>query len=126
MTYFTAYAGRDKKFIFAIFLFVLIFSPLAFGTVETWSYTIVEGFIFLAFFLFLLGCVKCKIHFLYEIPGIIPLVILSLYILVQLIPLPSEFVKTISPGTYNLYKETILVYDPHSWISLSINKKATL
>ena len=30
------------KYIFAIFISVLLFSPLAFGTVEQWSLTIME------------------------------------------------------------------------------------
>jgi O-antigen ligase/tetratricopeptide (TPR) repeat protein len=123
---FTMSDDINKKFIFILFLSVLIFSPLAFGTVETWSYTIMDGLSFLAVFLLLLRNLRHKINFLYEIPGIIPLIILSTYIFIQLIPLPPEFVGVISPETYNLYKDTILVYDHSSWISLSINKKATL
>jgi O-antigen ligase/tetratricopeptide (TPR) repeat protein len=114
------------KIIFTIFIFILIFSPLAFGTVEPWSLTIMETFSIFSLFLLLIRNLKYKDTFLYEIPGIIPLTLFLAYILIQLIPLPSGIIKVISPETYNLYKETILINEPLTWVSLSINKKATL
>lgn len=114
------------KIIFTIFIFILIFSPLAFGTVEPWSLTIMETFSIFSLFLLLIRNLKYKDTFLYEIPGIIPLTLFLAYILIQLIPLPSGIIKIISPETYNLYKETILIDEPLTWVSLSINKKATL
>jgi hypothetical protein len=44
----------------------------------------------------------------------------------QLLPLPPGVVRIISPGTYNIYRDTIFVDEPMGWISLSINRKATL
>src|SRR4030042_4546271 len=114
------------KIIFTIFIFILIFSPLAFGTVEPWSLTIMETFSIFSLFLLLIRNLKYKDTFLYEIPGIIPLTLFLAYILIQLIPLPSGIIKIVSPETYNLYKETILINEPLTWVSLSINKKATL
>lgn len=113
------------KIAFAIFIFVLIFAPLAFGTVEQWSLTVMETFSILAFFLLLLENLKHKDSSLYEIPGVIPLLLLLAYILIQLIPLPSGIIKVISPETYNLYRDTS-INEPQTWITLSINKKATL
>lgn len=113
------------KIIFAIFLFILIFAPLAFGTVEEWSLTIMETCSILAIFLLLLRNSKHKEAFLYEIPGIIPLVLLLVYIFIQLIPLPSEVIRIISPETYNLYRQTS-INEPQTWVTLSINRKATL
>jgi O-antigen ligase len=40
--------------------------------------------------------------------------------------LPAGIIKTISPETYSLYKETVLIHEPLKWVSLSINRKATL
>jgi O-antigen ligase/tetratricopeptide (TPR) repeat protein len=114
------------KVIFTLFIFVLLFSPLAFGTVEPWSLTIMETFSIGTLFLLLIRNLQNKDAFLYEVPGIIPLMFFLAYMFIQLIPLPSGIIKIVSPETYNLYKETILINEPLTWVSLSINKKATL
>ncbi len=113
------------KLIQRIYLFLLVFSPLAFGSVELWSRTIMEGLSFLALFLlYVLYTVK-KEPF-YRVPGIVPLLIFPAYILLQVIPLPVFFVKWISPETHALYQESIGLLAPVNWISLSINPKETL
>jgi O-antigen ligase/Tfp pilus assembly protein PilF len=112
--------------IFGLFIFILIFSPLAFGTVETWSLTIMETLTVFTFLLFIIRAKRQKEVFLYNTPGIIPLLFFLVYILLQLVPLPQEIVRKVSPETYQLYKETVLVVQPEAWVSLSINKKATL
>jgi O-antigen ligase len=48
-----------------------------------------------------------------------------LFILVQLIPLPADFVRFISPSTYSVYAPVISV-SGGEWIPLAINQKATL
>lgn len=111
------------RLIYRIFLFLLIFSPLAFGTVERWSLAIVETFSILALFLLFL---RNKKEPFYHVPGIIPLILFLTYIFLQLIPLPAAIVKIFSPATHALYTETIGVVEPAPWMSLSINKKATL
>jgi len=63
---------------------------------------------------------------IYKAPGALLIMLYPAFILAQLIPLPAEVVKLISPSTYSLYSETIGIVDPIQWISLSINKKATL
>src|SRR4030042_2840879 len=113
------------KIIFGIFVFILIFSPLAFGTVEPWSLTIMETFSIFAIFLLFLRNLQHRDIFTYEIPGLVPLIFFLAYLLLQLIPMPSGIIRIISPETYNVYKETILIYEPLTWVSLSINKKAT-
>jgi O-antigen ligase/tetratricopeptide (TPR) repeat protein len=100
--------------------------PLAFGTVEQWSLTLMETSIFLALLLYLFRKIKGDSAEIYEVPGIIPLILLLLYILIQLIPLPSEIIKMISPSTYALHGETRGVYEPIRWLSISIDKKATV
>ena len=112
--------------IFILFIFILIFAPLAFGTVEPWSLTIIEICSLLAFLLLLLGKLQSKETFFYEIPGSIPLLCLLALIGIQLVPLPGSIIRIISPETYNIYKDTIFLYEPMQWVSLSINKKATL
>ncbi len=112
---------------YGLFIFALIFPPLAFGAVEQWSLTLMETSTILAVSLLLLkkpaGKEACPF---YKVPGIIPLILLLAYILIQAVPLPSVIVKFISPGTYALYRETTGITGPVSWITISINQKATL
>lgn len=114
-----------NKIIRYIFLFLLIFSPLAFGTVEQWSLTIMETLSCLALLLYFLYLYKQKKPF-YEVPALLPLLLFLGYMLVQLVPLPPPLIRFISPSTYELYASTIGVLEPLGWLSLSINKKATL
>lgn len=113
------------KTVYGIFLFLLIFCPLAFGTTEQWSLTIMEALSPLALLLFLLH-LRANKGIYYQTPGLTPLLILLGYILVQLIPLPAAVVKLISPATFALYNNTIGLLEPVNWMALSINKKATL
>jgi O-antigen ligase len=114
------------KIIFGIFLFLLIFCPLAFGTVEPWSLAVMEVLSLLALFLLLIRK-KHDNHISFrEVPCLVPLILLCGYVFMQLIPLPPEIIKVISPGTYNLYSETVFVDGPARWMPLSIDVKATL
>jgi O-antigen ligase/tetratricopeptide (TPR) repeat protein len=85
-----------------------------------------EAAIFSALFLLLLKKARQRETSLYEIPGIIPLLCFLVYILLQLIPLPSGIVAIISPKTYGLYETTRSFDEPVQWMSLSINQKATV
>jgi len=114
------------KIIVAIFIVLLLFSPLAFGTVEPWSIALMEAATFFALFLLLFQKVRRKETALYEIPGIIPLFCFLVYIIIQLIPLPSGIIRIFSPETYVLYQETLSFGKPIHWMSLSINHKSTV
>jgi O-antigen ligase/Tfp pilus assembly protein PilF len=108
-----------------LFLFVLIFAPLAFGTRASWSLFIVSTAICIAFIICLVQARQGKVT-LYEIPGILPLLLLACYMCFQIIPLPAFLVKFLSPETYKLYKNTMGISYPLNFLSFSINKKATL
>ena len=114
-----------EKLSYRIFIFLLIFCPLALGTVYTWTLAIMETLSLTAVLLLLIsrGLQKKAI---YRAPGTLLLMLFPAYILFQMIPLPAELVRIISPSTYSLYKETIGIVDPIQWVSLTINKKATL
>jgi O-antigen ligase/tetratricopeptide (TPR) repeat protein len=114
-----------RNLIFIVYIFVLLFSPLAFGTVEPWSLAIMETLSFFLLILVLMGSVGSKQVF-YRIPGIVPFMLFLTYVFLQIVPLPPWLIKVISPATYAIYSETVLVSDPSAWVSLSINKKATL
>ena len=112
--------------VYSLFLFLLIFSPLAFGTVEQWSLTVMETVSMTALSLLLFIHVRNRDYFLHNIPGIVPLLLLNAYILLQIVPLPSLIVRFISPETYVVYGETSALEETLSWVSLSLNKKATI
>ncbi len=114
-----------EKLTYRIFIFLLIFCPLALGTVYTWSLAVMEA-LSLGAVLLLLISRGIRKEAIYRAPGTLLLMLFPAYILLQLIPLPAEVVRIISPSTYGLYQEIIGIVDPIEWISLSINKKATL
>lgn len=114
-----------EKMAFRIFIFLLIFSPLAFGSTELWSITIMESLSFLATILFLANKLRQKTT-LVKTPGLLPLSLFLGYLLIQIIPLPPPLVSLLAPETFNIYLETIANVDPTAWFSISINQKATL
>ena len=111
---------------FWIFIFLLIFSPLAFGTVEPWSLAVMESLCLSALVIFLIGKRREKDRFLYEVPGQLPLSLLLGYVFLQLVPLPPGVLKIVSPGAYALYRDTAWAAGPAAWCSITISKKATL
>jgi len=115
-----------SNIIFSLFIFIPLFSTLAFGTVEPWSLTIMETSSVFALLLLFVKRSKQKQAFLYETPGIVPLLFLLGYIMMQLIPLPPGIVRAASPETYRLYRETVFLDGPVRWMSLSINRENTL
>jgi len=115
-----------KNNIQRLLLFNLIFTPLAFGTVEQWSITIMEVSLFIALAVLFFRNVRENETSMYEVPGILPLSLFLAYMFLQLVPLHHQIIRFISPETYSLYKESIWIDHPAGWVSLSINKKATL
>ena len=96
-------------------IFLIIFSPLAFGSVEPWAYSIIEiTIIFLTMIwlikiwmknsvkkietnpsTFSLGYIKTPLN--------LPILIFIGFILLQLIPLPEPVLKAFSPNTHQIY-----------------------
>ncbi len=111
------------KLSFTLFLTTLIFAPLAFGSVETWSIGIVEILVFSSLF-FCIFKDKERKDFL-RIPGIIPLLLLPSYILLQLIPLPAEIVSFLAPKVYEAYSPILDLQETKAWIPLTVNQKST-
>ena len=108
--------------VFYIFLGLLVFCPLAFGTVEPWSLALMETACFaglLAFFAVHRGPLRA-------VPGFIPLVVFLDFILLQIIPLPAQVVKIISPETFALYSNTIGILGTPDWMSLSVDIHSTV
>ncbi len=108
-----------------LFFFVLIFSPLAFGTTEPWSYAIMEISAGLACLLFFFSLIKHQ-QDLHQVPGLLPLALFLLYLLFGLVPLPPFIVELISPNAFKIHQITHSLTDHPSWMTLSLNPKATL
>ncbi|MCF8057523.1 MAG: O-antigen ligase family protein [Desulfocapsa sp.] len=110
---------------YTLFLTTLLFAPLAFGSVETWSIALVEILVFLTT-LFFFFQVSGNRYPLYRVPGILPLLLLLFWIFLQLLPLPPFLVKTIAPGIYQSYAPILAIQDSNQWIPLTIHQKDTL
>ncbi|MFC1829820.1 hypothetical protein ACFL0O_09425, partial [Thermodesulfobacteriota bacterium] len=118
------------RIIFAGIIFLLIFAPLAFGSVHVWAYTIVEIIVFFLLALWFtdrlvfsrsgaLEWVKTSVN--------LGLILVLALIILQIVPLPASLVAFISPRTYadkmKLYQIMAAAGHPTSgsasWISLS-------
>ena len=107
-----------NHFIEAGIIFLILFSPLAFGSVEPWAYSIIE---ITVIFLTLIWLIKIwmkssvknrdtnpstfSLDYL-KTPLNLPMLILVGFILFQLIPLPEPVLKAVSPNTHKIYIES--------------------
>jgi len=114
-----------KNIPFYLFIFGLVFAPLAFGTVEQWSLVLLEMTMATAYVVFFSKAWFCKDDIL-KIPGLLPLMLLLGLMVFQMVPLPPSLVQLISPGTYEVYAPILPLADNGDWISLSINRRETL
>jgi len=112
--------------VFRIFLSTLIFCPLAFGTVETWSLLIMEAGVFSALFLFFFFIKEQGRPGVLKVPGLTPLAALLGYMLFQAVPLPPAVIEKISPATFELYRQSVWIADPGAWATLSLYPKGTV
>jgi hypothetical protein len=63
---------------------------------------------------------------LVSVPGLLPLLLLAAWGLLQLIPLPAGLVALISPMTHAYCQETLGIVQPLAWMPLSLSSRATL
>lgn len=114
-----------QRISYILFIFLLIFCPLAFGTVETWSLTILEICSAVSFLLLGTSLLRNKSDGL-KVPGIIPLFLLLGFISLQLVPIPVSWMKLLSPATFEMYRPLLDLDPGHNFIPLSLNRKNTL
>ena len=110
---------------FFLFIFTLIFAPLAFGCVEYWSIGTVEVLVPLSL-LVLCGVQLQRKERPVQVPGLLPLLLLLLWMGLQLIPLPPGLVQVIAPATHAVYQPILQAGHLQSWIPLSVQPRATL
>ncbi|MFP4039388.1 MAG: O-antigen ligase family protein [Desulfosudaceae bacterium] len=112
-----------KKLSYYCFLAVLVFAPLAFGTVEAWSYAVMEILIGLSALLLFLPSRGAP---LYRPPGLFLLLMIAGYLLFQVIPLPPGLVRVLSPEAWRIYHQTAGAIDGAAWMPLSLHPRATV
>ncbi|MBU1564278.1 MAG: O-antigen ligase family protein [Proteobacteria bacterium] len=114
-----------KKISYALFIGPLVFAPLAFGTVEHWSLLVMQLMIAAAICAF---CMQRKqtTEKLLRVPGLLPLIILVGWMILQIVPLPVTIVKILSPETYQVYKPVYDMLEGNSWMPLSVYAKGTM
>ena len=112
-------------FSYRVFLFILIFAPLAFGSVEHWSMMTVEIGTAFGLLLCLFG-LRLSGEPVLKVPGLLPLLLLLLLMLSQLAPLPPFLIKLISPHSWQAYWPTQELAGSQSWVPVSVNRKETL
>lgn len=108
-----------------LFLFLLIFSPWAFGTVDTLPQMLTQAACFGALFLYSVAhLLPDSTKRVCQLPGVTPMLVLLGFILLQTIPLPMGLLKILSPAVSELY------LNPQgartlTWAPLSVNSSAT-
>ena len=107
---------------FYLFIFILVFAPLAFGSVELWSIAIVELSIAILGLTVIWYRIKGNMQ-LVRVPGIVPLICLIVWMVIQIIPLPPQLVQLISPGSFAAYEPVFDAMGENQWLSLSVNQK---
>ncbi len=111
---------------FAVFLAVLFFAPLAFGTTETWSRITAELLIALAALLHFVPQRAASQKTFYQMPGLLPLLIGVAWIFFQCVPLPPQAVSLLSPQAVSTYQPVFDLRQTEFWLPLTVNRQATL
>ena len=106
-------------------LLLLCFAPLAFGSTETWSVAAAELLAALAVLLRFRPCAARRIAF-QPVPGLLPLLLLLLWLLAQSLPLPPALVQILSPQTAAVWQPVLDLLPPDTRVPLSLNPQATL
>ena len=110
---------------YVLFIITLIFAPLAFGTVEQWSLLVVQMLIAASIFTFCLQR-SPSAEKLFHVPGLIPLLLLVGWMIIQVVPLPMSVVKILSPESYQAYKPVYDMLEGDRWMPLSVHVKGTI
>ncbi len=108
-----------------LFFFALVFPPLAFGTVEPWSYAVMEIAVAGALLVCLVRGMADN-RPVSEVPGLFFVVLMLGWVLFQLVPLPPDLVRILSPAAFNAHQNAVPGGESHLWMTLSVHPRATL
>ncbi len=109
-----------------LLFFVLLFSPLAFGTVEPWSLAIAEGAALSGLAIALHRRTREGRLHLRAVPGTLPLLLFLGFLLMQVTPLPPAIVRFLSPAAHVRWAAALDSAGPLPWLPLSLDPLATL
>lgn len=108
-----------------LLLFLLIFSPLAFGTVDSLPRMLTQAASFGGLFLYSLAHLSPGNKKICHPPGLIPFFLLLGFLLFQTIPLPFKILKLLSPAAYNIKAGIPGISPSDTWAPLTLNIRAT-
>jgi len=97
-------------------IFLIVFTPLAFGTVHVWAYTVMELTVLFLLLVWLLKLIYLNRPFpefhlsLVKTLLNLPFCLFFLLVLFQMVPLSPSVIEHISPNTYDLYIQTVPGY----------------
>ena len=103
---------------------LLIFTPLAIGTVQQWSIAVMETVAFLIFGAWLLKAALEKTAVISRIMLLFLILPLILVTIAQIVPLPEQLLTVISPSTVRTYKEFMNSTESR-WLTISLYPNAT-
>jgi len=115
-----------KRWALNIYVALLLFTPLAFGTTELWSMAVVQLLCAISLLLFAVEQKKTDSPPVVRVPGLLPLLALAGLLCFQLLPLPPGVLHLISPTTAELYQHSVYVLAPEAWLPISVNVQATI
>jgi len=96
---------------------LVIFTPFAFGSVETWAFTTIEIISGVLFLVWLVRLFVERDWKAVRAPWVLaPAAVIIAFVLFQLVPLPRETIRELSPATYKLYASNIKGYDANYYI----------
>jgi len=100
--------ASDKIVEFGL-IFLILFTPLAFGGVYVWAYSIMELTVFSMLIALIIkkGLIEGEPL---SFPLFFPIIAFLALILFQMTPLPPQGMKLVSPKTYELYSQTLNGY----------------
>ncbi len=90
-----------------LLLFLVVFAPLAFGSIDLWSNMVVEITAFTALLMGLAHRYRSGKP-LQKVPGLLPLSLCLCWMAIQLIPLPMGVLSLVSPKAAELYTQAAL------------------
>ncbi len=91
-------------------LILLLVTPLAFGSVHPWAFSLLEIVIFLLAGVWAARTLKTRSNVSSPFPLrslLMPIVLLVGVVLLQLCPLPPAVLRVVSPATYTLYSQVL-------------------
>jgi len=108
-----------------LLVFLLIFSPLAFGTVDVLPQMLTQAASFGGLFLYYLACLLPGRKKIYRPPGLIPLCLVLGFLLLQIVPLPMGIIQILSPAACKIRAGMPGTASLDLWAPLTINSRAS-